>query len=104
VSDYRSGEGQVPPSESSIDPGREVNDAGSKLEGMTKQIEAQEARIARIENRLPNTEILSRSYMRRALAIWGHVFVVGVIFTIVVYGGMTLLILVLGLLASILGQ
>jgi hypothetical protein len=58
-----------------------------------------DARIRALEMRLPNTSLVAPSFMKRAFAVWGHMFVssfiigligsvVGFLLSLVVAGGM----------------
>lgn len=67
---------------------------------LQRQLAIQSKRIADLEARLPKTNLLSRSYLSRAFAVWGHNFVssliISAIFTCLLVGAAIAISLVAG--------
>jgi hypothetical protein len=78
----------------------ENNPNSFQIQELQRQIAAQAYRIADLEARLPNTNLISPNYLTRAFAVWGHYFVsnliLGVIFGCIGLAIGTLLALVFG--------
>jgi hypothetical protein len=63
------------------------------------RVQRLEARIAALESRLPNTNIISPKFWSRAFAVWGHELAcVGVL-----YAGLLAVVLVFAVLAALVG-
>ncbi|MEW6505170.1 MAG: hypothetical protein AB1457_14505 [Chloroflexota bacterium] len=62
-----------------------------QLENQIQQLEQQQSKqqslLSTVENKLPNTSLLSPKFLTRAFAIWGHVFVAQLIIAIVFFLG-----------------
>jgi hypothetical protein len=50
-----------------------------------KQISSQQTSISNVSQRLPNTDLLSPSFLRRAFTVWGHMFVAQLLIAIPIY-------------------
>jgi hypothetical protein len=83
-----------------------MNELTSYLDSMEKQVKTLESQndflkqsLGRLEegatNALPRTSLLSRRYMKRAFAVWGHYFVanfiIGLIISIILIGALFIL-------------
>ncbi len=66
---------------------------------------ALDARVRALEMRLPNTSLVSPSFMKRAFAVWGHQFVASMIIGIIAGAvGTVLSLLFAGGIASMIGN
>jgi hypothetical protein len=50
---------------------------------MSAYVAQLEARVRQLEMRLPNTSLVAAGFMRRAFAVWGHMFVASFIIGLV---------------------
>ncbi|HSQ27009.1 MAG TPA: hypothetical protein VLM80_07775 [Anaerolineales bacterium] len=57
--------------------------AGAHIQELQRQIAAQAYRIAELETRLPQTNLISPNFLTRAFAVWGHYFVSNLILGII---------------------
>jgi hypothetical protein len=57
--------------------------ASAQIQELQRQIAAQAYRIAELESRLPNTNLVSPKFLTRAFAVWGHYFVSNLILGII---------------------
>lgn len=57
--------------------------AGTHIQELQRQIAAQAYRIAELETRLPQTNLISPNFLTRAFAVWGHYFVSNLILGII---------------------
>jgi|Deesub1362B_J571_1020462.scaffolds.fasta_scaffold12193_1 hypothetical protein len=68
----------------------------ARIESLERRVAEQAERISALERKLPNTSILSSSFLTRAFAVWGHVFVAGLIIAAVFYCVAFLIAMILG--------
>lgn len=57
-----------------------------QIQDLQRQIAAQAHRLAELEGKLPDTNLLSRNYLTRAFAVWGHYFVSNLILGLIIAG------------------
>ena len=67
-------------------------------EPIEKRIETLHERLSRIEERVPDSEILSSNFLTRALAIWGHTLAIQLLFTVGIW---VVILLVIGFIRLI---
>jgi len=78
-------------------------DMRQELDGALASLQALQSRVAELERnsgtaRIPQTSLLSESFLKRAFTIWGHNFVAGIIIAIPIW----LVILVIIVMAGVL--
>jgi hypothetical protein len=79
---------------------RQLTEAISQLDILIEKSRNLDTKIAYLEGRLPNSNILNQSFLRRAFAIWGHVLIAQIIIAIFIYGAVFVLAIIFGGLAS----
>lgn len=79
---------------------RTVDRLELQIEHLERQWESQSERADRTLARLPETALLSSSFLTRAFAVWGHQFVASLIISIIPAGLWCVLVVLLGALSS----
>lgn len=64
---------------------RRIVQLEEQIEKFEKQISGQQTSISNVNQRLPKTDLLSPSFLKRAFTVWGHLFVAQLLIAIPIY-------------------
>jgi hypothetical protein len=60
----------------------QLGQLNSQIEQLTEQLQAQTIEIIELQERIPDSNIISPKFLNRAFAVWGHYVVAGFIIAI----------------------
>ena len=60
----------------------QLSQLNSQIEQLQEQLQAQVIEIAELQDRIPDSNIISTKFLNRAFAVWGHYVVAGFIIAI----------------------
>lgn len=60
----------------------QLGQLNSQIEQLTEQFQAQAIEIIELQERIPDSNIISPKFLNRAFAVWGHYVVAGFIIAI----------------------
>lgn len=72
----------------------------SQIVQLQEKLQVQSIEIADLQDRIPDSNIISPKFINRAFAVWGHYFVAGFIITIPFIGLISLFALVMNLISQ----
>ena len=78
----------------------QLGQLNSQIEQLQGQLQTQTIEIAKLQDRIPDSNIISPKFINRAFAVWGHYVVAGFIITIPFIGLISLFALVMTLISQ----
>lgn len=79
----------------------QIGDLNLQVHNLQLALQQQQATVAALQARIPNSAVVSPKFLNRAFAIWGHTLVAGLIIGFVFYCGVFILMMVFGGLGSL---
>jgi hypothetical protein len=64
---------------------RRIVQLEEQIGNFEKQILSQQTSISNVTKRLPDTDLLSSSFIKRAFTVWGHMFVAQLLIAVPIY-------------------
>jgi len=78
----------------------QLGQVNSQIVQLQENLQAQAIEIAELQDRIPDSNIISPKFLNRAFAVWGHYVVAGFIITIPFIGLIILFALVMMLISQ----
>ncbi len=78
----------------------QLGELNSQIVLLQEKLQVQSIEIAELQDRIPDSNIISPKFLNRAFAIWGHYVVAGFIITIPFIGLISLFALVMTLISQ----